>query len=82
MAGEREPKPVLGAAVMALALLLRAWALPLFVVGWLVGAAVQAVAVGFAIAWEAIDWTAGLRLRRGTRHRRAPDFDDDDFDLD
>lgn len=49
----------------AVGLLVRAWALPLLVLGWVAGVVSQALAVGFAAAWDSPLFRRAAAIRSG-----------------
>lgn len=85
-AWQRPPRPVLGRTIQALAILARLWALPFAVVAWVVGVIVQAIVVGFMVAWEvtANDWAkrvyAGKRVSERKQPPALPDDESEDID--
>lgn len=80
------PKPVAARMVWCFGLLVRAWALPLLALAWVVGVVCQAIAIGFALAWEAPEFDLAKRINAGKRNLAKrpphPDFDDDEDDFD
>ena len=74
---ETLPRPLVGWAVFVLSMLVRAWALPFFVVGWIVGNLVGALTVGFVFAWEMPELLLSKKLREGQFKREAPKIEPD-----
>ena len=72
---QQEPRPVRGWALICLGFALRAWALPVVLVAWVVGVLVQACEFGWSLVFDDPIMLRGAALIEGKRHRQKAKLD-------